>query len=206
VSTIHDKYFELVRDYRSSQNKFDFFFLGVILGLLSLSIQTFNTTESIHSVYLIVSTWISLVFSLIAGLFRQERMQMSNMIETDIIGMNIDERKNFLETAQANNQTIYKEVGVLWSAEEIQNSISNMGRIKILSNKREKIYAHQAQKAYQFKKWFFLFSIVLYGLYKVTNIFHISTLFEIVIIGLIVVFTIVVVKLYKRKLMKLENA
>ncbi len=66
ISYYNERYKEINR----SQEKFDYYFLGIIIGLLSLSIQKFDPTISYQSYYLIIGTWISLLFSFSAGFFR----------------------------------------------------------------------------------------------------------------------------------------
>lgn len=61
-------------EHRLAQNKFDYFFLGVVVGTLALSIQTFDINVEHNSFYLIVLTWLFLIISFLAGIFRQEKI------------------------------------------------------------------------------------------------------------------------------------
>ncbi len=63
-------YYERHTEATRSQEKFDYYFLGIIIGLLSLSIHTFDPTISYQSYYLIIGTWILLLISFSAGFFR----------------------------------------------------------------------------------------------------------------------------------------
>ena len=62
-------YYERHKETTRSQERFDYYFLGIIIGLLSLSIQTFDPTNSYQSYYLIVGTWVLLLFSFSVGFF-----------------------------------------------------------------------------------------------------------------------------------------
>jgi hypothetical protein len=67
---------------REYQTKFDYYFLGIIVSLLALSIQTFNPDENTNLVFLIIISWVLLIISMLAGFFRFERIQVSNHLET----------------------------------------------------------------------------------------------------------------------------
>ncbi len=60
-------YIELIK----AQSKFDYFFLAVIIGLLSLSIQSYNISEGYHSNYLVIGTWILLLISFFSGFLKE---------------------------------------------------------------------------------------------------------------------------------------
>lgn len=55
--------------HRSVQNKFEYFFLGVILASLSLSVQSFNPALENHQVFLIFLSWLLFLISFLAGFF-----------------------------------------------------------------------------------------------------------------------------------------
>lgn len=63
----NERYLELIK----SQSKLNYFFLAVIIGLLSLSIQTFNFTEENHFNYLVIGTWLLLLISFFTGFVRE---------------------------------------------------------------------------------------------------------------------------------------
>lgn len=65
--------------------KFEFFFLAVIIGALSLSVQTFNPDKYTISPYLIYLTWGALCLSFLSGFFRHERRIL--VIEQDVLKM-----------------------------------------------------------------------------------------------------------------------
>lgn len=50
------------------RSKLDYFFLAIIIGMLSLSIQTYNIDENYHANSLVIGTWILLLISFFAGL------------------------------------------------------------------------------------------------------------------------------------------
>lgn len=63
-------YIELTK----AQSKFDYFFLAVIIGLLSLSIQSYDISEDYHSNYLVIGTWILLLISFFSGFLKEISM------------------------------------------------------------------------------------------------------------------------------------
>ena len=78
-------YKEAFIHHRDSQNKFDYYFLGVILAALSLSIQTYDSTKEPNDTLLIIISWVLFLFSFLAGFFRQERNNFAYMVTTEKI-------------------------------------------------------------------------------------------------------------------------
>ncbi len=50
-------YFELVKTQRESQKKYDYYFLAVIVTLLSLSIQSYKPSDFVNFTYIISLVW-----------------------------------------------------------------------------------------------------------------------------------------------------
>ncbi len=63
-------YIERTLDQRRSSEKFDYYFLGLIVGLLSLSIYGLKPNLGLKSIYLLIVAWISLIISGAMGFLR----------------------------------------------------------------------------------------------------------------------------------------
>ena len=198
-----EEFNDLVDKYRDIQNKFDYFFLSVILGSLALSIQYFNPTITPKSTYLIILSWILFTISFISGLLRQERSNLHMYVE---IG-NIDnpERINRFTLALNDQLVLRKSNNEIWTKQEINEEL---GKIKIkenISTKILRIYSKQVQILYQIKKWCYLLGLLTYALYRITNIIFISHLTEIVIILLLIICTRIIIFIYKKRLPKINH-
>jgi len=74
--------FESLYKYgREFQTKFDYYFLGIIISFLVLSIQTFDPGENTKLIFLIIISWVMLIISMFSGFFRFERIQVCNYLE-----------------------------------------------------------------------------------------------------------------------------
>jgi len=61
---------------REAQGKFDCYLLAVTIALLALSIQTFKSEDGVQFIFLMVITWFGLIMSFLAGLYRQEKLNL----------------------------------------------------------------------------------------------------------------------------------
>ena len=197
------KHNELIDQYRASLSRFDFFFLSVILGALALSIQTFDLNSDPRSIYLIIITWTMLLTSFVAGLFRQERLNMYRLVE--IKSLEIPSEKQTLDMAKDGKLTLVKNHNQPWSIEEIHDAFTNLLEIEKLTDSYKRLHSKQAQKAYLIKKWSFLYAMFTYALYKITNIIEIKHLVELHILTGVIVVSYIVVRIYKRLLPKVSR-
>ncbi|HPG39972.1 MAG TPA: hypothetical protein PLP19_11095 [bacterium] len=189
---------QLVEKHDSTQQKFEFFFLSIILGSLALSIQTWNLTEENNSLYLIILTWISLGISLITALFRIEKILQIRQIDV----LNLKEQINLNEIEKMiieklNNNTIKSQdleikAKGLFDKHKKQSDEANKFR-----NNYKEIYSFHFLIAYKIQKWTFLFSILTFGLFKTTNILNLSFCSEILIIFSVILIVIFLVLLYE---------
>jgi len=123
-------YIQAFKYYRQTQTKFDYFFLGVILATLSLSLQI-KTNEEMCSFYLLILSWSLLLTSLLSGLFRIERINMFLRVETD--KLSFLQKKTNIENAKLKGQEIYKTSTEIWQPDQLTNEISNLDDILTLS-------------------------------------------------------------------------
>lgn len=193
-------YKEAFLHHRNAQNKFDYFFLGVVLAALSISIQSFNPTETNHFTYLLFASWLLMLFSFLAGFFRQERLNMAYRVEVDRI--NQASRKNTLENAQKGIYTLQNPDRSFWNEDSIKKNLDNANSILSLAESYLKKYDNQSIWAYQLQKWFFFFAVLLYIIFKIANYYSLSIYFVAIIIVVAILISLVTVKTYKYYLHK----
>lgn len=78
-------YSDALKAHREASTKYDYFLLALILGLLSLSIQTFRPTNQMVCICLMYFVWLLLFICLLLGLYRQENFNKALDIEADKI-------------------------------------------------------------------------------------------------------------------------
>lgn len=190
-------YIQAFNHYRQIQTKFDYFFIGVILASLSLSLQI-KTTEEMCSFYLLISTWSLLLISFLSGLFRIERVNMFLRVETDKLFF-FQKKKN-IETAILSSQPIYKTSTEIWKPEELTNEISSLDSILNSSESFINTFNKHSLIAYQVQKWCFIFSVFSFSLFRITNIFHFSVRIELSMIVVLIIGSLILVQFYKKSL------
>jgi len=195
-------YTEAFLNYRSFQNKFDYFFLGVILASLSLSVQAFDSKTDTGSFHLLLITWFLLLISFLAGFFRQERISIAYKIEVD--ELRIKSRKDFFEQANLEPQIVSKPSGSVWTKEEITNELSRLNEFLLVADKYFKEIISHSNKAYQVQKWSYFYAVLFYIFYKVTNVFFISIFYELGTILLVALFTVLLAHFYKKTITSLK--
>jgi hypothetical protein len=125
------------------------YFLGVILALLSLSIQTYKPADYTSFHFLMIIVWILLLVSFLAGLYRMERIVVFLQEETKYIGI-----KQFL------NENVLKG--------EKLNKVKDEAK-KANGGKRE---SYKCQLVtYEVQKWTFVSALIVYLFFKVANIY-----------------------------------
>jgi len=181
--------------HRNAQNKFDYFFLGVILAALSLSIQSYDSSSELNFTFLILSSWLLYLCSFLAGFFRQERLNISYMIEAE--QMPQQKKKNMFESANKGEIILENSYKEEWSKEEIKKSLENVNDVLNISETYFKKYNKHSLYAYQIQKWSFFYASLFYILFKVSNSINISNLVLTIIIISAIIINIVSLSLYK---------
>lgn len=190
-------YVQAFKYSRQYQNKFEYFFIGVILASLSLSVQL-KFPEDICSVYLLISTWSLLLISFLSGLFRFERINMYFRIEAD--KQSFLQKKKNIENADMQGQILYKTSTTIWKPDELINEISKLDHLLQSSENFIKTFNKQSLIAYQVQKWCFIYAVFLFALFRITNLFHFSVLIELSLIGVLIIGSIILVWFYRKSL------
>jgi len=185
---------------RDLQTKFDYYFLGVILAALSLSIQTYDSTKEYSAFFLIILSWILFLISFLAGFFRQEKINSAYYTATERIKQK--KRKELFDNAQSGVVTLQKSMNELWTKEEIQESLENINDILSISDKYIKKYERQSLLAYQIQKWSFFYASYLYILFKIANTVFLPYYIVVFVSVAIIMINIIFVKIYKSQLKK----
>lgn len=186
--------------HRNSQNKFDYFFLGVILASLSLSIQSYNNSQETIYPILIIISWVLFLFSFLSGFFRQERLNLSYMIEAEKIPQK--NRKSLFQKADQGEIILQVSADEEWSKSEIQKNLENVNDILSIADSYLNKYNKQTLTAYQIQKWSFFYAVLFYILFKVANTFILSTYIIWIIIIVTIILNLLTVNIYKRLLKK----
>lgn len=161
-------YFELVKNQRESQKKFDYYFLAVILTLLSLSIQSYKPGDFVSLNYVIAFVWVLLLISFLTGMYRQERINISLFNEAEKTWMSNE--LEGIEKAINNSTEIVKSTGEHWTPQEIRQERDKFKRlIDKVNNNISKSDKH-AISAYNIQKWTFVVSLILYAILKIISI------------------------------------
>lgn len=161
-------YFELVKNQRESQKKYDYYFLAVILTLLSLSIQSYKPSDFENFTCIIVLVWVLLLISFLAGMYRQERINISLFNEAEKTWSS-DELAG-IEHAINNDTEIIKSTGEQWTPQEIRQERDKFKRLIDKANENISKSDKRAITAYNIQKWAFVVSLILYSVLKIINI------------------------------------
>lgn len=87
---------DALKAHRASSEKFDYFILGIILALFSLSLQTFNPKPETAYVWFVYIFWFFLIISFSIGIVRQIRINL-------FLGADVD-RLNIIENYEKPNK------------------------------------------------------------------------------------------------------
>ncbi len=139
-----------------------------------------------------------MLFSFLAGFFRQERLNMAYRVEVDRISQT--NRKNTLESAQNGIYKLQKPDGDFWNEDELKKNLDNANSILSLSESYLKKYNNQSVWAYQLQKWFFFFAIILYIIFKIANFYSLNLYIVFLSIIISILISVVTVKVYKHYL------
>ena len=132
-------YIEAFKSYRQAQTKYDYFFIGVILASLSLSLQI--TTTGMCSLYLLFFSWVSLAISLLFGLFRIE--QINNFLRVEANSLAFTQNKSKIGIANVKSST------EIWGQEDLTNAVSRIDDNLAFSDKLMLVFNKHAIIAYQ---------------------------------------------------------
>ena len=177
-------YKDALTHHHSSQRKFDYFFLGVIIAALSLSIQSFDSSVEYNNTFLIIISWIFFLVSFLAGFFRQERLNLYYVIEA--VRMSEQKTKYDIE-----NAIKYEE-----QKEKFKNRLTEITNIIRIYDSLSESYEKHTNLAYQIQKWSFFYASFFYILFKISNILSICLIYLGLITFIIILINIVSVKTY----------
>lgn len=166
-------YIESFKATREAQQKFDYFYLGVVLATLALSIQTFSTTPIHCYRYLLLVSWGLWLVSFVAGFFRIERTLGFLSIETSYLQYKA-QQDNFSKALSGEIQ-VFKALKESWSTDELKEELGKIDSILELSDKLKKARIKHTRIAYQISKWSYFIGIVSYVLFRGINLFFSST-------------------------------
>lgn len=167
MSEEHSYYREAVKTAREVKNKYDYFFLGVTLAVLSISIQGFNPTSKTSYNYLILISWLALIISFLSGMYQQQRLYMFLKVEADKI-YHLPSLSNW-ERGKT-GELIYKPSGETLSVDEIKKAYDNTHSLLEIADQYLQKYARHANNAYEIQKWSFLIGLILMASFKFLNI------------------------------------
>ena len=142
-----------------------------------------------------------MLFSFLAGFFRQERLNMAYRVEVDRISQS--NRRNTLENAQRGVRILQNPDGTFWNEDLLKKNLDNANSILSLAESYLKKYNNQSIWAYQLQKWFFFFAILLYIIFRIVNYYSLSIYIVIIMISVSVLASIIIVKIYKHYLHKM---
>jgi hypothetical protein len=164
VSQNEFTYADAVKTARDAQQKFEYFFLGVVLATASLSLQTI---PSVNCPWLLFSSWIAWIASMISGFIRIERMVSFYAIEAQAMPYSL-QRKNF-QDAIDRGMTIVKLEEKPWTDEELKKHLGDLDSLvshaKDLKEKRNSV----ASSAYLVCMITYLIGVVLFVLHAILS-------------------------------------
>ena len=146
-------YTDAFRAYRESQKKYDYFFLGVVLASLTLSIQVVELPLGQPYRILAVLPLALLLISFISGMFRQERILKFYRVEADKIKY-IDRKSTFIQGLAG--QPPYKSANEVWTAAEMTEEVANLDDAIDLASKHLGTDQKVTTIAYAIEKWSFI--------------------------------------------------
>jgi len=159
--------------FRESQKKFDYFFLGVIIGLLAISIQTYKPESYANFSYLIIVSWGLLLISFLSGMYKQEQFNKYLLIE-------ISEFSTSEQLYDINRVLEEEALGVLdkeddpfrnlgWSEREYwefsDEAKDKLEKTRIILSKLKQ----RIDIAYSIKKWSFIAGLLMFAILRFLN-------------------------------------
>lgn len=154
-------YIDSVKDARELQRKFDYFLLAVIAASLSLSTQALKPTDNIYFNTFLVLHWTLLIISFLAGMYRQEKINVFQKIEADL--MPEKELFGVFKQSKATGETIYKDSqGAVWTTEDMDKVIENKEKVLKIGGERQEKVNKLVIRAYKIKKWAFVLGLIVF--------------------------------------------
>ena len=160
-------YTESFKNARESSQKFDYFFLGIILATLSLGIQTNSSNQQVICKSLLILSWVFWLLSFLAGFFRQERILTMFNLETG--GLLYRPKKEVFEKAAKGEQVIVKTNDEPWEPEEIKQELDRLNTVLDFSDELRKKRAKHSIIAYSVMKWSYFLGVLTYIIFKAIN-------------------------------------
>lgn len=145
-------YVEAFKAQRESHQKFNYYFLGVIVALLSLSIQTFKPESYTSFKFLIIFFWALLTVSFLSGMYRMEKIIVFLGAETESLGI-----KAMLDRFEEGKKG------------EVPLKLTEKG--ERMKKKSEESLKSQLV-AYKIQKWAFVLALVVFFFFGVVNIYN----------------------------------
>lgn len=158
---------ESFRATRDAQNKFDYFFLGVILATLSLSFQTPKVDLPLQHKSLLIASWVLWLISFFSGMYRRERFNLFLFMETQ--SLEFKPKHELLIKAKRGEEVLFKAPYEMWEPEEIEKELKRTTeRVNWVDKKQDK-YNKQMLNAYKIKKWSYILGSITYISFWITN-------------------------------------
>ena len=151
-------YEDLFKEYRSSQKKYDYFFLGVILASLSLSVQIIELPTCGFIRHATVMTWGLFLVSFLSGMFRQERLLRFYRVEAD--NLKFHRRKEAFEQGLAGGINLMKMPNNVWTEAEMTAEVSNAEVAIEIAKKYLGKDQRATSIAYAIQKWAFVGAMI----------------------------------------------
>ncbi len=151
-------YLDAFKDYRESQKKYDYFFLGVILASLSLSVQMIDLPSSNPLRALALLSWGLFFLSFLSGMFRQERLLRFYRIEADKIKYST--RKEQFVLGLAGQAIIESAPNVVWTAAEMTDQVAKLDYAIDLAKKYLGRDQQVTSYSYAIQKWCYVAAMV----------------------------------------------
>lgn len=162
-------YTEAFKAQREAQSKFDYFFIGVTLVALSLSIETFKAENSIHP-YLMILTWFLLLTSFLAGIYRQERITTFLAAEAEY--KRIKAELDVFEKAHQKGEKLRSETsGMIITPTQLPKIIDWLKERSAEQDKYRKKDITRTSIAYRIQKWTFILAIISYMFFRLINLY-----------------------------------
>lgn len=162
-------YVESFKAAREAQQKFDYFYLGVILATLALSIQTFSSTPTFCFRWLLILSWAFWLVSFLAGFFRIERTV--NFFTVETLYLQYKKQHDLFSKAATGEVSLFKSPNIPWTADELSEELGKLDDILDLNDKLKKTRTKQAHIAYQVSKWAFFLGIFSYIIFRAINLY-----------------------------------
>ena len=162
-------YVESFKATREAQQKFDYFYLGIVLATLALSIQTYSSTPTYCYRSLLIQSWGLWLASFIAGFFRIERTVSFFSVETSYL--QYKQKYDVFSKAQAGQMQLMKEPNSPWTEKELKEELTKMDDLLQFSDRLKKRRVKQARIAYQISKWMYFLGIISYVVFRAVNLY-----------------------------------